>query len=133
MKSKPHRLLQHFSPILWLCEALDVLRFLLLSIRKLFKHSRILITHLYTLEINLTLRSHFLHSNCTIPLLIHCRSLTLQALVRDESYLCFLHLFACLNQKCDFSSKLHVVSHITMIIPQTICHVHALTYVPWAL
>lgn len=70
-KSKPHRPSRHLSLSWWLCQALIVLRLVSLPIWKLFKHSRLLITHLYALKINPTLMFYFLHSNYTIHLLIH--------------------------------------------------------------
>ena len=132
MKLKHPRLSTHFSLSCWLCQALTLLGLVSLPIMKLFNHPRLLITHMYELKIHLTHILHFLHSNCTIPLLTHWRSLTLQALVHDTSYLCFFHLLACLSQECDFASNLHVVSHNTMIILSTFRHAHALTYVLWS-
>jgi len=55
-KSKPHRLSRNFSWSRWLCQALAILRMVSLPIRKFFKHSRLLITHMYAFKINLTLR-----------------------------------------------------------------------------
>lgn len=133
MKLRHPRLSRNFSLRWWLSQVLALLGLVSLPIMKLFNPPRLLITHLYALKIHLTHRSHFLHSNCTIPLVMHWRSLTLQALMHDASYLCSFHLLACLSQECAFASKLHVVSHITMIIPWTIFHAHALTYAPWAL
>lgn len=102
-------------------------------IMKFFNHPRLLITRPYALKIHLTHRSHILPSNCTIPLLMLWRSLTLQALVYDASCLCFFNLLASHIQEFAFASKLHVVTHNTMTSPQTICHAHALSYVPWEL
>jgi len=133
MKLRHPRLLRHISPSWWLCEALILLRSISLLIMKLFNQPRLLITHLYALNIHLTHRSHFLHSNYTIPLFMHWRSLTLQALVHDASYICFFRLLTCLSQECAFSSNLHVLSHKTMISPRTVHHAHVLTYVMWEL
>lgn len=63
----------------------------------------------------------------TFPLLMHWRSLTLQALMCNASYLCFFRFLACLSQGCAFTSKLHVVSHNTIISPRLfIMHMHSL-------
>jgi len=85
------------------------------------------------LKIHLTHRSHFLHLNYTIPLLMLWRSLTLQALVRNASCLCFIRLLPCHSQECAYASNLNVVSHSTTTSPRTVHHAHALAYVLWAL
>ena len=133
MKLKHPRLSSHFSPSWWLCQVLAPLGLVSFMIRKLFNHPRLLITHLYALNIHLTHRSHFLHSNCTIPFLMDWRNLTLRTIIRDASYLCFFHFLACYSQECAYASKLHVVSHSTMRSPRTIQHALALTYVMWVL
>jgi len=133
MKLKHPRLLRHFSLSWWLCQALTLFGLVSLLIMKLFNHPRLLVTHLYTLKIYLTHRSHLLHSNCTIPSLMHCRNITLQAHVYDASYLWFFRLLSCLIQECAYASKLHAVSHNTMIGPRSARHAIALTYVLWAL
>lgn len=58
MKSKPHTLSRHFSPSWWLCQALAILRLVSLPVRKLLKHSRLLITLFFALKINQTPRFH---------------------------------------------------------------------------
>jgi len=41
----------------------------------------------------------------------------------------FFHFLACHSQKCAYCSKLHIVSHNTIISPQTLCHANEITYV----
>lgn len=126
-KWKPHIPLRHFNPRWWLCQVLTFLRLVLVSIRKLFKHQRLLITHRYAMKILPSHISHILHSNCTIPLLMHWRSLTFQALVHDVIYLSFFHFPSCPSQESTYDSKLHVVSHNTMINPWTVLiYMHSL-------
>lgn len=104
-----------------------------LLVKKLFNHPRLLITRLYALKIHLTHKSHLFHLNCIIPFLIHWRNPILQAHMHGASYLCFFHLLSCLSQECSYASRLHAVSHNTMISPQTARHALVLTYVQWAL
>lgn len=42
--------------------------------------------------------------------------------LEDESYLFFSCLLTCHSQECDFASKLHFMSHNTMMSPWTSCH-----------
>jgi len=93
MKYKPHKISRNFSASWWLCQALVVLGLVSLLTKKLFKHSRLLMTHLYALKINLTLIFYFLHSNYMILSLMHWRNLTQQAHLHNISGLpfsCFL-------------------------------------------
>ena len=108
-KSKPRRLSRHFSLSWWLCRAFTVLRLVSLLIRKFFKHSRLLITHLYALKINLTLRFYFLHSNYMIPTLMHWRNLTDQAQLHNVSGLPFSPLVVDRGQGNSYSQHLHAV------------------------
>jgi len=129
MKLKHPRLSRHFSASWWLCQALALVGLVSLPIMKLFNHPRLVITHLYALRIHITHRSYFLHSNGMIPSLMHWRNLTLQEVICDTSYLFFFRLLARLSQECAYASKLHIVSHNTMISPWAARHAIALTYV----
>lgn len=110
MKLKHPILSRHFSPSWWLCLALTLLGLVSIPIMKFFNHPRLLITHLYVSKIHLTHISHFIHSNYTIPLLMHWRNLTLKALVHNVSYICFFHFLACHSEEHAYASKSHAVS-----------------------
>lgn len=94
-KWKPRRLSKHFSLRLWLSQALTVLRLVPLLIRKFEKLLRLLITHLYALNINPIHKFRFLHRNHMIPSPMHWRNHSEEPHLQGISCLFFSCFLVC--------------------------------------
>jgi len=131
MKSKPRRLSRYLSSSLWLCQTLVVLRLVSLQIRKLLKHPRLLITHLYALKIKPTHKFFFLHLNHMITSLTHWMNHTQQTHLWGIiclSFSCFIVYF---SQESAHTYHLHAVCYNTMLSPQRACLVLSLFSFLW--